>query len=137
MVFSGFKKCLFPCQKFDSDPERLFSIILEDDQTVKKWFKPNKGQFQIYYKIGQECHEYQPDFVAEAEGIIYLCEPKARNEIQDSVVQAKKDTAVEWCTHATTHSNKHKGKPWKYILVPHDAIQTNRNLKSFADEFGL
>jgi type III restriction enzyme len=31
MVFGGFTKCLYPAQKFDSDSERRFAIILEDD----------------------------------------------------------------------------------------------------------
>jgi type III restriction enzyme len=35
--------------------------------TRSKWFKPAKGQFQIYYKLGTEQPEYIPDFVAETE----------------------------------------------------------------------
>ena len=34
MLFGGFRKCLYMLQKFDSDSERRFSIILERD-TVK------------------------------------------------------------------------------------------------------
>jgi type III restriction enzyme len=45
MLFGGFSKCLYPIQKFDSDTERRFSIILERD-TIK-WFKPAKGQFNM------------------------------------------------------------------------------------------
>jgi type III restriction enzyme len=30
-----------------------------------KWFKPAKGQFQLFYQSGTELLEYQPDFVAE------------------------------------------------------------------------
>ncbi len=55
MLFGGFARCLYPLQKFDSDTERRFAIILERD--ALKWFKPAKGQFQIYYKLGTE----QPD----------------------------------------------------------------------------
>jgi len=49
MVFSGFDKCLYPIQKFDSDPERRFAVILENDDDVLKWFKPAKGDFQIHF----------------------------------------------------------------------------------------
>ena len=42
MVFGGFAKCLYPAQKFDSDPERRFAIILEDETSVLKWLKPPK-----------------------------------------------------------------------------------------------
>ncbi len=61
MLFGGFSKCLYPLQKFDSDTERRFAVILERD--ALKWFKPAKGQFQIYYKLGIEQPEYIPDFV--------------------------------------------------------------------------
>lgn len=33
MLFGGFTRCLYPLQKFDSDTERRFSIILERDAT--------------------------------------------------------------------------------------------------------
>src|SRR3546814_13913632 len=45
MLFGGFAKCLYPLQKFDSDTERRFAVIL--DRAASKWFKPAKGQFQI------------------------------------------------------------------------------------------
>lgn len=60
-VFGGFKRCLYPVQKFDSEAERVLAVILDRD--TEKWFKPAKGQFQIFYKRGVEHLEYQPDFV--------------------------------------------------------------------------
>ena len=50
-------------QKFHSDSERRLAVILERD--ALKWFKPVKGQFQIYYNSGADHPEYQPDFVAK------------------------------------------------------------------------
>ena len=38
----------YTLQKFDSDTERRFAVIFERD--ALKWFKPAKGQFQIFYK---------------------------------------------------------------------------------------
>ena len=73
-LFAGFKKCLYPVQKFQSDAERRLAAILERD--ALKWFKPAKGQFQIYYKQEANHPEYQPDFVAETETTIYMLEPK-------------------------------------------------------------
>jgi type III restriction enzyme len=72
MLFSGFKKCLYSVQKFDSDSERRFSVILENDGDVLKWFKPAKGDFQIHYS---QDAEYEPDFVVETKTARYLCEP--------------------------------------------------------------
>jgi hypothetical protein len=31
MLFSGFKRCLYPAQRFQSDPERRFAVLLEND----------------------------------------------------------------------------------------------------------
>ncbi len=78
-LFGGFAKCLYAVQKFQSDAERKLALILEREAT--KWFKPAKGQFQIYYKSGADHPEYQPDFVAETADVIYMLEPKARNEL--------------------------------------------------------
>ena len=62
MLLSGFQKCLYGVQKFDSDSERRFSVILENDGDVLKWFKPAKGDFQIHYS---QDADYEPDFVVE------------------------------------------------------------------------
>lgn len=132
-LFGGFKRCLYPVQKFQADGERKLSVILEREAT--KWFKPAKGQFQIYYKSGADHPEYQPDFVAETEAVIYMLEPKARNEMSDSVVVAKKDVAVKWCKQASDHAKTCKGKPWKYLLIPHDAIAENMTLEYLAAHF--
>lgn len=126
-LFGGFKRCLYPVQKFDSDAERILSMIL--DQEAEKWFKPAKGQFQIFYKLGADHPEYQPDFVAETADAIYMLEPKALNRMTDLEVLAKKDAAEKWCKNATDHCTKHGGKPWKYALIPHDRIAGNMTIK--------
>ena len=122
-------------QKFQADNERVLSIILDHDS--EKWFKPARGQFQIFYKWGAEQREYQPDFVAETAKAIYMLESKARNETDDPEVVAKKDSAVRWCKHATEHSAKSGGKPWSYLLIPHDAIAENMTLKGLAAQFAV
>jgi type III restriction enzyme len=100
-----------------------------------KWFRPAKGQFQIFYKSGADHGEYQPDFIAETETWLYMLEPKARNEMNNGEVQAKKDAAVKWCHHATVHATKNGGKPWKYLLIPHDAIAGNMTLAGLTSQF--
>ena len=115
MLFGGFSKCLYPAQKFDSDSERRFAIILEDEPSVLKWLKPPKDVLRIYYY--QE-EVYQPDFVVETEMARYLCEPKRASEMNDEVVILKSKAATLWCQHATKVSDK----PWRYVLIPHDAI---------------
>ena len=133
-LFAGFHKCLYPVQKFASDPERRLAVILERD--ALKWFKPAKGQFQMFYRQGADQLEYQPDFVAEAGDAIYMLEPKMSKEMNDPVVLAKRDVAVEWCAHATTHAASYGGKPWRYALIPHDVIADNMTLAGLAQQYG-
>ncbi len=132
-LFGGFSKCLYPTQKFHSDAERKMAVILERE--TLKWFKPAKGQFQIFYKSKGEHPEYQPDFVAETAETIFMLEPKARNEMEDEVVLAKKDAAMRWCNHATGYAATSGGKPWEYLLIPHDALADNMTLKGLGALF--
>jgi type III restriction enzyme len=132
-LFTGFSKCLYKEQKFQSEAERILAIILEREAI--KWFKPAKGQFQLYYKWHGNYSEYQPDFVAETADIIYMLEPKAQNETINPEVLAKKDVAIQWCKNASDHMLTHGGKPWQYVLIPHDAIAQNMTIKGLGDRF--
>ena len=129
MLFGGFTRCLYPLQKFDSDTERRFAVILERD--VQKWFKPAKGQFQIYYKLGTEQPEYIPDFVADMDTKIFMVETKARADMDTPEVRAKAAAAARWCRHASAHTATVGGKPWHYLLVPHDEISESKRLTDF------
>lgn len=129
MVFGGFAKCLYPIQKFDSDSERRFAVVLENDADVQKWFKPSRGDFQIHYSHEES---YEPDFVVETATEKFLCEPKRANEMTDEIVLAKADAAAVWCNHATVHANENGGKPWRYLLIPHDQIQDQMTLAGLA-----
>ena len=131
-LFGGFTKCLYEIQKFDVDSERRFSVVLEDDGDVLKWFKPARSQFQIYYNKDSG---YEPDFVVEAKSGLFLCEPKRADQLQNPEVVAKKDAAMEWCKYATEHAQEHGGKKWQYLLIPHDAITGNMTLKGLASRF--
>jgi type III restriction enzyme len=134
LLFAGFKRCLYDWQKFHSDPERKMALIL--DREAEKWFRPAKGQFKIDYKLGLDIREYQPDFVAETSTEILMIEVKARNELTDAEVIAKKEAASVWCGHATAHTDKNGGKPWRYIgPIPDDSINDNMELKWFVSQF--
>jgi type III restriction enzyme len=132
MLFGSFDKCLYPTQKFDSDPERRFANLLERDVTVEKWFKPGKGVFQIRY--GRDSN-YEPDFVVETETEKLLCEPKRADQLNDATVLAKAHAAALWCSHASTHEQAHNGKPWRYLLISHDVIADNMTLLGLPNSY--
>lgn len=114
MVFGGFTRCCYSRQRFDSDTERRFAVILDRDS--QRWLKPSARDLHIYYS-----HEakYHPDFVVETVNGKYICETKAANEMQDPVVLLKTKAAKAWCEHASVSDDK----PWTYVLIPHSAVQ--------------
>lgn len=47
-LFTGYKKGYYTENGFDSDTERLFSIILEEDPEVIRWIKPPLNQLGLF-----------------------------------------------------------------------------------------
>lgn len=129
MVFGGFSRCLYPLQKFDSDTERKFAVLLERE--ADKWLKPAKGQFQMYYKLGVEQPEYVPDFVTETAHHVLMVETKASKELDSTEVLAKARAAALWCKNASDHARAVEAKPWKYLLVPHEQVTMDKSLQDF------
>jgi type III restriction enzyme len=126
MLFGGFTKCLYQAQKFDSDTERRLASIFEKDKTVLKWCKPPRDALKIDYAKGEV---YEPDFVVETETAKFICESKSSDEMHASAVEAKARAAATWCDHATKHGG---GKPWKYLLIPHEQIDDSKTLAGLA-----
>lgn len=132
MLFGGFQKCLYPHQKFHSDSERRFAVVLESDRDVQKWVKPGRTAFQIQLKGGSL---YEPDFVVEATDGLYLCEVKQANMLEDEEVLSKADAAIVWCRHATEYTQTTSGKPWKYLLIPDAEIKEQMSLGFLAGQY--
>ncbi|MBF0437190.1 MAG: hypothetical protein HQL77_17755 [Magnetococcales bacterium] len=80
-------------------------------------------------------HEYLPDFVAETEDFIAMLEPKAANQMENSEVREKARVAVTWCQRVTEYASGIGGKPWYYLLIPHDAIAENMTLEGLSRQF--
>ncbi len=122
-LFGGFTSCLYPLQKFHSDPERKLAVVLDRD--AERWFRPVSGQFQMTYRLEGDLHGYQPDFVAEMGDRIAMIEVKARNQMTNAEVLAKQHAGVTWCGLATEHTASYSGKPWIYALIPAEGIAEN------------
>jgi type III restriction enzyme len=132
-IFSGFKKAGHTLNKFDSNTERIFAIVLENDNdAVLRWLRPSPKQFNIYWGNGG-ASRYEPDFVVETGDKIYMCEPKARKDIEDADVQEKAIAAMEYCRAASEFNEENGGKPWVYVLIPHDEIKLNSSFKYLVD----
>jgi type III restriction enzyme len=118
-VFSGFNRCCYLLQAFDSDSERQFAVIVDTDASVVRWVKPGRGQFAIWYRRGDR---YEPDFVIETLTEKLICEVKAKNELTSEEVVAKAKAARVWVGRANDHAASAGKKPWRYVLIPDDAL---------------
>ncbi len=127
IVFGGFRKCCYPYQKFDSEPERAFAALLDDasETEVIRWMKPAPRQFDIEYEPGRH---YEPDFVVETKEQILIVEVKRSDELADTVVQKKARAATHYAKDATRHASENGGKEWRYIILPHNTITANATL---------
>ena len=115
-LFTGYKKGYYTENAFDSDPERQFSIILEEDPDVIRWIKPPLNQLGLFWQAGQQ---YNPDFLVETATHKYMVEVKAANEVTSADVVAKAREGIRWCRFASAADPDHK--PWVYRLI----IDTN------------
>ena len=137
-VYGGFQRCAFGFQKFHSDTERILATVLERES--RRWFRPVSGQFNIYYRSGVNQPEYIPDFVVALDDITLMIETKKAKEVaeaqeSETEVKAKADQAVIWCKNASDYAAKVGGKPWAYLLIPHDAVAPNVTLPALRARF--
>ena len=133
-VFSGFQKACHTLYKFDSKTEKDFACLLEQDGEVIKWLRPARNQFHIYYDRNSK--RYAPDFVAETAVAIYMVETKKAGDLDTDAVQKKKTAALNYCAAASAYTAATGGKPWIYLLIPHDAVMLNMTLEGLAAKYG-
>jgi len=133
-VFGGFTKACHTLYKFDSKAEKDFATILESDKdTVKKWLRPARAQFTIYWDHNSK--RYEPDFIVEANDAIYMVEVKAERNTEDTDVQEKARAAVKYCESASQFNAKNRGKKWVYAILPHNQVALNRSFTNLMTEF--
>jgi type III restriction enzyme len=133
-VYRGFTKACHFEYKFDSKAEKDFAFVLEHDDEIIKWLRPASNQFRIYWHKG---NLYEPDFIAETGEAIYMIETKAANELDAPEVRAKAAASLRYCAHATAFTTSGNGKPWKYLLIPHDKVATTSSFGYLAGLFEL
>lgn len=64
-----------------------------------------------------------------------IVEIKAKKDLEDETVKAKAKAARTWIGHASAHAKTYGGKPWRYVLIPHDAMLANVTLAGLAAKF--
>ena len=123
-VFTGYKKSYYNINAFDSDTERIVSVILEDDKDVIRWIKPPLNQLGLFWQAGQQ---YNPDFLVETPTAKYMIEVKAKNEVKNPDVVGKAKEGIKWCKYASIVD--FDKKPWEYKLITDEVISAGNTLK--------
>ena len=127
-IFTGFKKACHTLYKFDSNPERNYAIVLENDATVLRWMRPSAKQFHIYYGFG-DSSRYEPDFIVETADSIYMVEIKMRKDLTSDKVQQTTKAGTVYCQAVTKWNSENGGKPWQYALIADDDVHLNSSFK--------
>ena len=122
VAYTGWSKCLYPVNWFDSTPERTFANVVDSDDTVAIWTRIQRGEMTVEWDEGR----YSPDFyVRTTDGTHYLVEVKADKDVDTPVVQAKKAAAEEWARYVTDEGDY---GTWKYVLVPEKVLAVAKSL---------
>ncbi|WP_179374412.1 DEAD/DEAH box helicase [Winogradskyella wichelsiae] len=132
-VYRGFEKSCHPEYKFDSNTEKDFAFVIENDASVLKWLRPATNQFRIYW--GKNSSKYEPDFIVETADSIFMCEPKKAKDVETEEVQLKMKAALKYCQYANDFTSKNEGKTWRYLLIPHDQVDKTSSFQNLVNRF--
>lgn len=69
--------------------------------------------------------QFYLDFVVETTEAIYMVETKAADQMQQAEVLDKKKAASRYCKYASEFTSQYEGKPWKYLLIPHNEVKVS------------
>jgi len=64
-----------------------------------------------------------------------LTSSKKEDELDDKEVQDKASATIEYCKYASEYNEEYNGKPWKYVLIPHNAVQLNMSFKHLVNQY--
>jgi type III restriction enzyme len=132
--FDGFRKCLY------ADPAVRLGLRAAAGgdpggrSAVLRWLKPERGRriFHIYLPSGEA---YYPDFAVETTDEKLVVEVKRADQLDHPLVEEKARAAITWCGHATAHERAYGGKPWRYVLIPHDAITSQMTMAALVARY--
>ena len=66
---------------------------------------------------------------------IYILEVNASNKLDAPGGFSQKTAVEQWCQAANEYTTSSNGKPWRYAMIPHDAIQPNMMLGELVKRF--
>lgn len=80
--------------------------------------------------------EYIPDFLVATKGRMYLVETKAEKDKNDANVQAKRQSALEWCKTINSLPPKERdNREWAYLLLTDKDFYVYRSANATFSDF--
>ena len=64
-----------------------------------------------------------------------LIETKKAADVQTDEVPTKARADAAWCAHASAYAATTGSKPWRYLLIPDDAVVVNATLGALATAY--
>ncbi len=118
---------------FDSKPEKeLFLQYIKNDKVKEVYFTgmftSNQSEFSIQYidPESKRLRRYYPDLLAKFEdGTYEIIEVKADNQIDDAVVKAKQEAALEMATESKMKYTMYKAS----IIMKTNVLEGKRNFE--------
>jgi type III restriction enzyme len=129
VAYSGWTRSLHPYNWFDSEPERRFANLVDDEDDVALWARILRGELTIPWEGGR----YHPDFYVQGQagGEHYLVEVKADKDLDNPDVQAKRDAARAWARRVTDEGDQ---GVWHYLLVSQSAVENSSTLAALRQQ---
>ena len=118
VAYSHWTRSMHPINWFDSEPERRFANLVDDEETVQLWARIQRGELTIPWDGGR----YHPDFYVGAGDKHYLIEVKADNQMDTPEAQAKRDAARQWARKVTDEGDH---GTWRYLLVSESSVKSS------------
>ena len=87
---------------------------------------------RLQQRVVQLCFDFR-DKKPEVVGYVSDSFPQLKDLFTEAL--AKRDVALQWCSWASEHAHTYGGKPWKYALIPHDAIAENITLEFLLKQY--
>ncbi len=66
-----------------------------------------------------------------------MVETKQERDLNANELQEKAVAAQEYCRHATEYMAANGGKPWAYVVIPHNAVLLNMGFATLATKYSL
>ncbi len=130
-VFSGFESLLYA--SLIPKTEKDFAIILEQDSTVAKWLRPAQNSSRF---TGNTIRAVSSRLCSRNAGH-NLHDRDQEGDIETADVQEKSSGRSHTAKTPLTSTTRNGGKPWKYVLIPHNAVMTNMSFETRSGKFAV